>query len=92
MSKVQTSLRLEEETFIEAKKILKSLGMNFTEAVNVFASMVVQERGLPFEVKLSDYPTISFDEAQEKVNHSVDNITDGSGKRSNEFFSEMFTK
>jgi len=28
MSKVQTSLRLEEKTFNEAKKILSSLGMN----------------------------------------------------------------
>jgi len=57
MSKVQTSLRLEEETFNEAKSILKSLGMNFTEAVNVFASMVVQERGLPFDVKLPNEET-----------------------------------
>jgi len=58
MSKVQTSLRLEEETFNEAKIILKSLGMNFTEAVNVFASMVVQERGLPFDVKLPNDETL----------------------------------
>jgi len=79
MSKVQTSLRLEEETFNEAKDILKSLGMNFTEAVNVFASMVVQERGLPFEVKVSDYPSVSFEEAQEKVIESIKNISNNNG-------------
>jgi len=44
MSKVQTSLRLEEETFLEAREILKSQGMNFTETANIFASMVAQER------------------------------------------------
>ena len=79
MSKVQTSLRLEEETFNEAKKILSSLGMNFTEAVNVFASMVVQERGLPFDVKVSDYPSISFEEAQEKIIASINNISTNNG-------------
>ena len=63
MSKVQTSLRLEEETLNEAKSILKSLGMNFTEAVNVFASMVVQERGLPFDVKFPNEETQEVIEA-----------------------------
>ena len=73
MSKVQTSLRLEEETFNEAKQILKSLGMNFTEAVNVFASMVVQERGLPFDVKLPNKTTLkAMDEAKENVGETVD--------------------
>ena len=73
MSKVQTSLRLEEETFNEAKEILKSLGMNFTEAVNVFASMVVQERGLPFEVKLPNKTTLkAMDEAKENIGETVD--------------------
>lgn len=56
-TKVQTSLRLDEDVLIEAKQILKSLGMNFTEAVNVFANMVVQERGLPFAVKIPNKET-----------------------------------
>jgi len=92
MPKVQTSLRLEEETFNEAKEILKSLGMNFTEAVNVFASMVVQERGLPFDVKVSDYPSISFEEAQEKVQGSLDAMTKNSGKEADAFFGELLDK
>jgi len=71
MSKVQTSLRLEEETFNEAKSILKALGMNFTEAVNVFASMVVQERGLPFDVKLPNKETKEvIEEARKGINVS----------------------
>ena len=57
MSKVQTSLRLDEDKFSEAKEILKSLGLNFTEAVNIFTSMVVANKGLPFEVKI---PTKEF--------------------------------
>jgi len=89
MPKVQTSLRLEEETFNEAKEILKSLGMNFTEAVNVFASMVVQEKGLPFDVVASSYPSISYEEAQKKVQRSIDNIEKNEGIPSDAFFEKM---
>ena len=60
MNKVQTSLRLDEDKFIEAKEILKSLGLNFTEAVNIFTSMVVANKGLPFDVKI---PTKEFKNA-----------------------------
>jgi len=56
--KVQTSLRLDKESLAEAKEILKSLGLNFTEAVNIFTNMVVQERGLPFEVKIPNKETL----------------------------------
>jgi len=92
MPKVQTSLRLEEETFTEAKKILKSLGMNFTEAVNIFTAMVVQERGLPFDVKVHEYPEISYEEAKEKVARSIKEITPSSGKASEAFFRELLEK
>ncbi len=92
MSKVQTSLRLEEETFKEAKKILASLGMNFTEAVNIFTSMVVQERGLPFDVKISDYPSLSFEEAREKVRKSFDAMSDTSGRDADDFFRELLDR
>jgi len=89
MPKVQTSLRIEEETLTEAKKILASLGMNFTEAVNVFAAMIVQERGLPFDVKVSDYPPISFEEAQNKVQKSLKNMTPNSAMPADKFFKDM---
>ena len=52
MAKVQTSLRLEEEPLLEAKAILSQLGMNYSEAVNVFTRMIVEHRGLPFPVQL----------------------------------------
>jgi len=64
MSKVQTSLRLDEDKFAEAKEILKSLGLNFTEAVNIFTSMVVANKGLPFDVKI---PTKEFKNSIEEL-------------------------
>ena len=57
-AKVQTSLRLDEDILLEAKQILKSLGLNFTEAVNIFTNMIVQERGLPFQVKVPNQETL----------------------------------
>lgn len=57
-TKIQTSLRLDEEAFLEAKSILKSLGLNFSQAVNVFTNMVVQEQGLPFDVKIPNQETL----------------------------------
>ena len=71
--KVQTSLRLDEEAFLEAKKILKSLGMNFTEAVNIFTNMVVQEHGLPFQVKIPNKETLEAMEEVEK--HITEKVT-----------------
>ena len=56
-SKVQTSLRLDAEKLQQAKVILTDLGLNFTEAVNIFTSMVVSRRGLPFEVTLPNEKT-----------------------------------
>ena len=70
MSKVQTSLRLDEDKFSEAKEILKHLGLNFTEAVNIFTSMVVANKGLPFDVKI---PTKEF-------KNSIDELETKKGK------------
>lgn len=56
--KVQTSMRIEEETLIQAKAILEKLGMNFSDAVNIFTKMIVQTKGLPFEVKLPNAETL----------------------------------
>ena len=57
MSKTQTSLRLDADTLQEAKAILAHLGLNFSEAVNIFTNMIVVNHGLPFEVKIPNKKT-----------------------------------
>ena len=82
MSKVQTSLRLDADKFSEAKEILKHLGLNFTEAVNIFTSMVVANKGLPFDVKI---PTKEFQ-------NSIDELEIKKGKSfktTQELFDEL---
>ncbi|MBT9096671.1 type II toxin-antitoxin system RelB/DinJ family antitoxin [Methylovulum psychrotolerans] len=56
-TKIQTSLRLDAEKLIEAKQILSQLGMNFSEAVNIFTSLIVVKQGLPFDVILPNDET-----------------------------------
>ena len=52
--KVQTTIRIEREKLEFSKQILSELGLNFSEAVNLFVNMIVQNKRLPFEVKLDD--------------------------------------
>jgi len=80
MNKVQTSLRLDSDKLYEAKEILKSLGLNFTEAVNIFTNMVVANKGLPFDVKI---PTKEFKKSMDELENkdgknfkSVDELFD----------------
>jgi len=58
MSKTQTTIRLEEDDYKEAKDILKYIGMSYSQAVNMFNRMVVLERGLPFEAKIPNDKTL----------------------------------
>lgn len=56
-TKTQTSLRLDPDKLTEAKQILSQLGMNFSEAVNIFTSLIVAKQGLPFDVALPNEET-----------------------------------
>jgi len=52
--KVQTTIRVDKDKLQLSKEILSNLGLTFSEAVNLFTNMIVQTKGLPFEIKLSD--------------------------------------
>jgi DNA-damage-inducible protein J len=56
-AKIQTSLSLDADKFIEVRQILSQLGMNFSEAVNIFTSLIVAKQGLPFDVTLPNEET-----------------------------------
>ncbi len=57
-AKTQTSLRLDADKLTEAKVILQHLGLNFSEAVNIFTSLIVAKQGLPFDVALPNDETL----------------------------------
>lgn len=43
------SIRIEEKTKRDARKTLKSLGLDLSSAVNMFLNQVVIEQGIPFK-------------------------------------------
>jgi DNA-damage-inducible protein J len=59
MSKMQTTIRLEEEDYKQAREILEFVGMSYAQAINMFNRMVVLNHGLPFEAKIPNKKTIA---------------------------------
>ena len=85
MSKTQTTIRLEERDYKEAKDILKYIGMSYSQAVNMFNRMIVLERGLPFEAKIPNDETLKA--MQEAMDLDGEYITLDELKREHESLS-----
>lgn len=51
--------RVEPALKSEAEAILKKVGLSSSEAMRLFLYQVVQQRGLPFEVKIPNAETIA---------------------------------
>jgi DNA-damage-inducible protein J len=69
--KVQTSLRIDKNSLSDAKEILNEVGMNFSEAVNIFTKMIVKHKGLPFEVKI---PNNETNELTQKLYRALEEV------------------
>lgn len=90
-TKVQTSLRIDQNSLQDAKKILEEMGMNFSEAVNIFTKMIVAHRGLPFEVKLPDNNESVLTQKLQRALEDVASIERGEkqAKRARDFLDEL---
>jgi addiction module RelB/DinJ family antitoxin len=78
MSKTQLQVRVDEDIKKQAIDIFEKLGLNVSDAVNLFLRQSIYAKGIPFEVKIpsepviqetryqSDYSKVSFT-AQEKL-------------------------
>jgi DNA-damage-inducible protein J len=56
--KTQTTIRVDQNNYTQAKIILRYLGLSYSQAVNIFNSMIVSTKGLPFEVKIPNNETV----------------------------------
>ena len=54
-----TSIKLNKQTKEEAKKVFAQLGLSMGDAVNMFLTQVVLNKGIPFEIKLPNDETVS---------------------------------
>lgn len=48
---IPTQIRIEEATKIQAVELLEGLGLNLSDAVNMFLRQVILQKGISFEVK-----------------------------------------
>ncbi len=55
MASSPTQIRIDEITKKQASELLSGLGMNLSEAVNIFLKQVVLRGGLPFEITYPNY-------------------------------------
>lgn len=64
--KTQTTIRVDRENYAQAKEILKYLGLSYSQAINIFNSMIVSKKGIPFELKIPNDVTLhAMNEAKE---------------------------
>ena len=50
--KTQTTVRVDEVIYHQAKDILSQIGLSYSQAISVFNNMIVMNKGLPFDVKI----------------------------------------
>ena len=67
LMKTQTTIRIDQNNFIQAKAILKYMGLSYSQAVNMFNSMIVFNRGLPFEIKIPNDETLQAMEEAKRL-------------------------
>jgi DNA-damage-inducible protein J len=73
--KTQTTIRVEETNYHKAKEILDQIGMSYSQAIGVFNSMIVLNKGLPFEVKIPTEETAkAIKELEEKKGKTFSNV------------------
>ena len=65
--KTQTTIRLDQKNYTQAKEILKYLGLSYSQAVNMFNSMIVLNRGLPFEIRIPNDETLQAMEESKRL-------------------------
>lgn len=55
MATVPTQIRIDEVTKKQAVELLEGLGLNLSDAVNMFLKQVVLHDGIPFEIKYPQF-------------------------------------
>jgi len=74
--KMQTTIRVDQENYNRAKKILKYLGLSYSQAINVFNSMVVSNKGVPFEIKIPNNLTLKAMKEAKELNGEFVSLDD----------------
>lgn len=55
MATTPTQIRIDERTKKQAVELLEGLGLNLSDAVNIFLKQVVLHKGIPFDIKYPEF-------------------------------------
>lgn len=77
MATTLTNVRIDTQVKEEASDILSGLGMNISEAVNIFLRQVILRGGLPFQVAYPNYSKELLEAASEAKKIAHDSIVKG---------------
>ena len=67
-TKIRTNVYLDAEIKAKAKVIFKKYGVSLSDAINIFLTQSVIEKGLPFEMKIPNNETQkAIEEAKENI-------------------------
>ena len=66
MATTPTQIRIDETTKKQAVELLEGLGINLSDAINMFLKQVVLRGGIPFEVRYPEYKS-EVEEAMEEA-------------------------
>ena len=77
MTTVAVNVKVDRDVKADAAKILESLGLSTSAAINVFFRQIIFRKGLPFDVKVPDELTIeAIKELESGKGISSDNVDD----------------
>lgn len=64
--------RVDENVKLEVTQILHEIGLNTSQAINIFLKRVIAEKGIPFELKIPNNTTIqAMEEAKNMDGESI---------------------
>lgn len=81
--KIQTSVRVEDTFYKEAKNVFAKFGLSFGDAVNLFLAKVAMEKAIPFELSLPSK------ELEKRINNLSSNKNTQIYNSANELFEDL---
>ena len=87
-------VRIEPEIKEQAEKILSTLGIPASNAINMFYKQIILQRGLPFEVKIpdrisTDISMLKTDELHAELKKGYDDTKVGQTKDAKMVFADI---
>ena len=93
MKSASVNVRINENVKQHAESILEDLGLSRAVAIDLFYRQIILHNGLPFDLKLNTPPLSTSDfspsELEDILSRGVEEINNGQGRSSKEFFTTL---